>query len=162
MKIITTLDLYKEYEYKCQDHYGKTIPVPYIKKQDLICDHKYSLDYPTWRLIIDTYVKYVKEYLYQGLAFKLPHRMGNLQIIKTKKGYIDYTKDVLSKNGKLNITPNTHTDGYRGKIHWDRYNNNCSLKYKWLFKVKLTYSFRKEFAKRIFSNLNLINNFITK
>jgi hypothetical protein len=161
MKIITLKDMFSDYPYKCQ-HVTKTIPVPYIKAKDVICDHQYSVTYKEWILILSTYVKYVRQYLFQGNTYKLPHRMGDILIIKTKAGFTNFNTPLKNTDGTWNISKNTHTNGYKAKIYWDRFNSRCTLSYKWLFKLRTTHTFRKELAKYIFSNFNNINKFTTR
>lgn len=159
-KFITLTDMYLHYPYKCQEIYGKVVPVPYVPKQQINCSHKYSVDYKTYRLILKVYFKYVTEYLFQGTRFQMPSRLGHLLIKRYKyKGFLQYDRNTIQENGKfkLNRIKNHHTDGFIAKTTWFRYRSPLKYPGWWMFRP--VPFFRKKLAKYIKSDFNNINKF---
>ncbi len=126
MANITTLkDFYLRYPYKKNpDSYipglSKTIPVPYIKAED-ITDHNYSVDYHTYKKIMMAFFEFLFQYLLWGGRYKMPGRIGDLIIQKYKRS--------VKKNinwGKYKATGNHYneknipTNRYSPTLKWKR------------------------------------------
>ena len=57
---------------------------------DIESDTAYDVDYTTYRSIVTDYFKHLQHKLIEeGKMIKLPYRMGNLQIIKSRPKYLD-------------------------------------------------------------------------
>lgn len=57
---------------------------------DIESDTTYDVDYTTYRAIVTDYFKHLQHKLIEeGKMIKLPYRMGNLQVIKSKPKHLD-------------------------------------------------------------------------
>lgn len=160
-KRITLRDIYLGYSYKFRDIESKTIPIPYFPK-DQITQHTHSLTYKEWKKIIQIYLKHLVLYLLTtGFKFKIPSRLGILQLKKYKsKSTPDWgkTREVY---GHTNVKPimfkNTHTQGYKPIIKWYREGQNAKFKFKWYWRFNFTKKVWKTISTEIFSKLNTMN-----
>lgn len=155
---ITLPDIYLKYPHKCQEIYGNTVPIPYVPKQEITCNHKYSIEYKLWKKVISCYFKHVITYLLQGDIFVIPTRLGRLQIKKYRysKGFLKF----IRKKGEKTIikrVKNIHTDNQVAEIRW--YKPNAYLQYKNYFKFRATHAFKKRLKEYIFKDFNNINKY---
>jgi len=149
-------DFFKDYPYPCRDLLSNTIPNnPYIPKDKLVCDHKYSLDKDQWRTIIIKYLDNLKEEILTGNPFKMPNRMGDLQAYKYKGGGIDWVKS--KKLGKRIKYNNFFTGGFKPLIKWNRI--PAKLYNKWYWVIKLVPGFSNKIGSMLLKNPSIINNY---
>jgi hypothetical protein len=159
-KFITLTNLFLRYPYKCQEIYGKVVPVPYVPKQEVNCSHNYSVDYKLYRKILKVYFKYVVQFLIQGNRFEIPSRLGHFLIKRYKyKGFIRYDRNTIQENGKFKMeyVKNDHTNGYIAKTTWFRYRSPLKYPGWWMFRPNPF--FRKQLADHIKSDFNNINKY---
>ena len=53
-------------------------------------DTVYDIDYTTYRAIVTDYFQYLRQRLIEeGKMIKLPYRMGNVQVIKSRPKHLD-------------------------------------------------------------------------
>lgn len=90
-------------------------------------DTIYDIPYSLYRKIVTDYFKYIRdEVLENSKEFKLPYRLGTICIVKRKpKHYdsrslrIDYQE--TKKQNKLIFLDNLHSNMYKYRIHWKKY-----------------------------------------
>lgn len=155
-KKITIKQLYQRYNYPCWDISlleKNIVPLPYIPKDKVICDHKYSLTYTEWKKIVITLFANMMLLLETGLKIKLPHRIGLLQLKKIRGTSID--KIHLAKTGEIKKVRHVHTNGYKPILKWSRFNQDANFANKSLWKInflkprwrKLIRDIEKDFSK---------------
>lgn len=157
-KSITPCDFFKFYPYKKQiPHPAGTVPFPYVKKQDIVDNHKYSLDWFQWIEIINLYILLLKEDLQEGREIKFDGRLGLFQIKKIKcKRFLDRIKS--KESGKRIFRGKTEFDNYFFKLVWMR--KNAKLFHnKWLWSVKLHSQIALEFYKKADEDYTFIYKF---
>jgi hypothetical protein len=147
----TIADIYLMYPYRCWDVTGKTIPVPYVPKDEIVCDHKYSLTYKEFKKIVMTYLKYLKKYLLTGVEYKMPQQMGYLQFVKFKSPAVDYGH-FHRNNKEIRFYLNKHSQGYRPKLIWKRGGNDARLKHRWSWRMRPCRGFKTLIHKSIISD----------
>ena len=149
-------DIYLLYPHKCQDIYiGNTIPVPYVKKSEIDCDNKYSLKYPEWRSIVESYLDMLGDFLLAGEFYPLPYRMGSLTIRKVK--YVKKSFRTTSDNGRERVYyRNPHTQGYMPFLRWDRNMVGSKLRNRRLFKIRPLKTYKHKMNKYINEDFNRI------
>jgi hypothetical protein len=160
---VTLRELYLGYSLKTRDIESKTIPVPYFPKSE-ITTHKHSLTYKEWKRIILIYFKHLVFYLMEtGFSYKIPSRLGLLQIRKYKSKKIPDWGKTKEVYGTTKVKPiyykNTHTSGYRPIIKWYRSGQEAKFKYKWYWRFNFTPKSWSTVSKAIFSKLTLINKY---
>ena len=156
MKRKTIRDLFKFYKYPCQVIEGDCIPNPYIKKENVICDHPASLTFYQWQEYVLIYIKYFKLYLLSGLDIKLPYRLGYFQLLKVKGGGANYNTD------NLTFYKNSHTGGYRPFFKWDRHLAVIPEKYVWACRpTRGPRGYWGKISKKIFDDPSIIYNYKT-
>lgn len=89
-------------------------------------DTVYDIDYVTYRAIITDYFLHLQNKLIEeGKMIKLPYRMGNVQIIKSKPKHLDKRSlridyQATKQTGKLIFLLNEHSDMYKYRYHWEK------------------------------------------
>lgn len=159
-KARTIKDFYMQYPYKINIKVGKnTIPDPYVKKEDIVYN-EYSLDFHKWRAIVERYFELMRECLETGDKFKIPHRVGYLQIQKYKfQKHVDRLRSTKEK--KIYIYRNG-LDNYVLRIIWLRNNKEASMKYKWHWKLKANAKFMRGVYIQCEKDYGKINKFNDK
>lgn len=133
MKRKTLKDIYLDYPYKCRHMDTSTVPLPYFPKEEIDCDHKYSMTYKEWKGALNCFFKHTLNALAQGYEFTMPYEMGRLQLRKVKGGGVDFTK---SEKGNIKRHRNLHLRGWRFLTKWLRDHNR--LQFKWTWRIRLT------------------------
>ena len=93
---------------------------------DIESDTTYDVDYTTYRAIVTDYFKYLQQKLIEeGKMIKLPYRMGNLQVIKSKPKHLDKRSlridyQATKQYDKLILLDNQHSDGYKMRAWWNK------------------------------------------
>lgn len=89
-------------------------------------DTVYDIDYTTYRNIVTDYFKHLQQKLIEeGKMIKLPYRMGNVQIIKSKPKHLDKRSlridyQATKQTGKLIFLLNEHSDMYKYRYWWNK------------------------------------------
>lgn len=89
-------------------------------------DTVYDIDYTTYRAIITDYFLHLQNKLIEeGKMIKLPYRMGNVQIIKSRPKYLDKRSlridyQATKQTGKLIFLLNEHSDMYKYRYWWNK------------------------------------------
>ena len=89
-------------------------------------DTVYDIDYTKYRNIITDYFQHLRQKLIEeGKMIKLPYRMGNVQIIKSKPKHLDKRSlridyQATKQTGKLIFLLNEHSDMYKYRYHWEK------------------------------------------
>lgn len=138
-KCYTIADFYKSY-------------LDYIER-----DTVYDIGYKKFRTILNDYFKYIaNEVIMNGKEFKLPCRMGTLQVIKHKpKNYnskslrIDFQSS--KQYGKKIYFLNEHSDGYKYRFHYCK--RNCLTANKSKYQFVATRANKRWLAQIIFKRL---------
>lgn len=146
---ISQIGIYMNYRYKTMsDDRINGVEKPYIP-QSQRSTHKYAINKVLWVQIIERYLQLIiNEIILKGKTFRMPSKLGVLQLVKFKGGGVDHVKTKrLHKQGKLtgsNVArySNIHTDGYGFKLKWYR-STHAHFKYKNLYKVVFTNTTRK-------------------
>ena len=93
---------------------------------DIESDTTYDVDYTTYRAIVTDYFKHLQQKLIEeGKMIKLPYRMGNLQVIKSKPKHLDKRSlridyQATKQYDKLILLDNQHSDGYKMRAWWNK------------------------------------------
>lgn len=89
-------------------------------------DTVYDIDYTTYRAIVTDYFKYLQQRLIEeGKLIKLPYRMGNVQIIKSRPKHLDKRSlridyQATKQYNKLILLTNEHSDGFKMRCWWNK------------------------------------------
>lgn len=151
------------YDYKCQSNAKRENKGGYVKNDDMVCDHHYSIDYSTYMKIMRTYVKYLKLYLLQGFKYKVPYGCGFIFFEKNKSANSGWWKFVRNKEtGKIERIrmKADHTRGYILKLKWNFH--IFKPPFARYFNIKPIRSFRSETAAHINEDPSRINNFLNE
>ena len=93
---------------------------------DIEPDTVYDIDYNTYRAIVTEYFKHLQTKLIEeGRMIKLPYRMGNLQIIKSRPKHLDKRSlridyQATKQYDKLILLDNAHSDGFKMRAWWNK------------------------------------------
>lgn len=89
-------------------------------------DTVYDIDYTKYRAIITDYFQHLRQKLIEeGKMIKLPYRMGNVQIIKSKPKHLDKRSlridyQATKQYNKLILLTNDHSDFYKYRYYWEK------------------------------------------
>ena len=93
---------------------------------DIEKDTVYDIDYKTYRNIVTDYFKHLQNtVIEEGRLIKLPYRLGNLQIIKSKPKHLDKRSlridyQATKEHNKLILLDNQHSDGFKMRAWWNK------------------------------------------
>lgn len=89
-------------------------------------DTVYDIDYTKYRAIVTDYFMYLRQKLIEeGKMIKLPYRMGNVQIIKSKPKHLDKRSlridyQATKEYNKLILLTNEHSDYFKYRYWWNK------------------------------------------
>ena len=89
-------------------------------------DTVYDIDYTKYRAIVTDYFQYLRQQLVEeGKMIKLPYRMGNVQIIKSKPKHLDKRSlridyQATKQYNKLILLTNEHSDYMKYRYWWNK------------------------------------------
>lgn len=89
-------------------------------------DTVYDIDYTKYRAIVTDYFQYLRQRLIEeGKMIKLPYRMGNVQIIKSRPKHLDKRSlridyQATKQYNKLILLTNDHSDGFKMRAWWNK------------------------------------------
>ena len=89
-------------------------------------DTVYDIDYKTYRSIVTDYFKHLQNKLIEeGKMIKLPYRLGNVQIIKSRPKHLDKRSlridyQATKQYNKLILLDNLHSDGFKMRCWWNK------------------------------------------
>lgn len=89
-------------------------------------DTVYDIDYTKYRAIITDYFQYLRQRLIEeGKMIKLPYRMGNVQIIKSRPKHLDKRSlridyQATKQYNKLILLTNEHSDGFKYRCWYNK------------------------------------------
>lgn len=89
-------------------------------------DTIYDINYTTYRAIVTDYFKYLQQRLIEeGKMIKLPYRMGNVQIIKSRPKHLDKRSlridyQATKQYNKLILLDNAHSDGFKYRCWFNK------------------------------------------
>ena len=93
---------------------------------DIEPDTVYDIDYTRYRAIVTDYFMYLRQKLIEeGKMIKLPYRMGNVQIIKSKPKHLDKRSlridyQATKEYNKLILLTNEHSDFFKYRFWWNK------------------------------------------
>lgn len=156
MSYITLKDFYLKYPYKCYDINSSTIPVPYVKKNELECGHEFTKTYQEYFEIADTIFSEIQNTLLEGSPYKLPKRMGTLQMFKYKtlRKVIFVTDETGKKIRKRIKSP--HTGDHYPVLKWLRSYKECVMWTRWHFTIKIMSLFSDRIREKITKTPSII------
>ncbi|QOR58368.1 topoisomerase [uncultured phage cr118_1] len=113
----------------------------------------YKVDYKLYRTIVSELFKDIRNKLIEeGEEIKLPSRLGEISIVKTKPKYwdgkhcsIDFQS--TKKLGKLVLYLNEHSDGFKYRLHW--YKKKALVPFKSKYQIVLTRENKRRLAQII-------------
>ena len=157
-KKITIKDFFSFYPYKKNiQTTGKTIPQPYIKKQDVIDDHKYSIDYTQWSAVVGDYIDIVTDTLLTGRDYELPNYLGRFQLRKYKtKRLINWQQSKLE--GKKVYY--RHNDSLHIILKWYREYTMARFRYRFHWKIRMSNQLGQKIKKQTVKNKNYVYNIL--
>ena len=100
-------------------------------------DTVYDIDYTKYRAIVTDYFKHLQHVLIEeGKMIKLPYRMGNVQIIKSRPKHLDKRSlridyQATKQYNKLILLDNNHSDGFKMRAWWNKIDMLVSNKSKY-------------------------------
>ena len=157
---ITLRDIYKHYPYPCWDVTKNTVPIPYIPKDQLVCDHKRTLTFKQYRKILKIYSRLVTKFLLNGIPVDLPYYLGQLRMYKykpTKNKRFDIHHFLTT--GEKKYYKSRHTQGYIPLFKWRRALKQSRLQNRWIFKCLPARKTWKQISDALFENGSTINKF---
>ena len=89
-------------------------------------DTVYDIDYTKYRSIVTDYFLHLRQKLIEeGRMIKLPYRMGNVQIIKSKPKHLDKRSlridyQATKQYDKLILLTNEHSDFFKYRFWWNK------------------------------------------
>lgn len=89
-------------------------------------DTVYDIDYTTYRNIVTDYFQHLRQKLIEeGKMIKLPYRMGNVQVIKSRPKHLDKRSlridyQATKQYNKLILLDNLHSDGFKMRCWWNK------------------------------------------
>ena len=89
-------------------------------------DTVYDINYTKYRAIVTDYFQYLRQRLIEeGKMIKLPYRMGNVQIIKSKPKHLDKRSlridyQATKQYNKLILLDNAHSDGFKYRCYYNK------------------------------------------
>lgn len=116
-------------------------------------DTIYDIPYTLYRKIIIEYFQFMRDELIErSKEVRLPYRLGTICIVKRKpKHYdsrslrIDYQE--TKKQNKLILLDNTHSDMYKYRLYWKKYDMLVSNKMK--YQLTMTRANKRNLAYNI-------------
>ena len=98
----------------------------------------YDIDFKTYRSIIFDYFKFIRDAIFDGNEFKLPCRLGTIQIVKHKPKQYDkqslrYDWKAMKELGKPVYYFNEHSGGYKFRYLWGKKDMLVTNKAKYMF-----------------------------
>lgn len=142
---VTLPELFKMYPYKDIDTsivQGRN----YIKKEDLVPNHKYSLTLKQWKEIITACCEVVVEEMIEGHKVTLPYSFGEMYILKYKtykpKWFHDYS----------------FTDDWKLGVKWKQ---SAKTVIGWATRFFWSQKSKKAIIKAVNKNKFLVNNYFT-
>lgn len=117
----------------------------------------YDIPYNTYRKVVTEYFQHLRqELLYSSKEVRLPYRLGSIQVVKHRpKHYdgrslrIDYQE--TKKQNKLIYLVNEHSDFYKYRLYWKKYDVIIPNKTK--YQLTLTRANKRELAQIIKNKL---------
>lgn len=91
-------------------------------------DTVYDIDYTKYRAIVTDYFKYLQQRLIEeGKMIKLPYRMGNVQVVKSRPKHLDKRSlridyQATKQENKLILLLNEHSDFFKYRYWWNKVN----------------------------------------
>ena len=89
-------------------------------------DTVYDISYSKYRAIVTDYFQYLRQRLIEeGKMIKLPYRMGNVQIIKSRPKHLDKRSlridyQATKQTGELVLLLNEHSDFFKYRYWWNK------------------------------------------
>lgn len=89
-------------------------------------DTVYDINYTKYRAIVTDYFQYLRQKLIEeGKMIKLPYRMGNVQIIKSRPKHLDKRSlridyQATKQENKLILLLNEHSDFFKYRYWWNK------------------------------------------
>lgn len=89
-------------------------------------DTVYDIDYNKYRAIVTDYFQHLRQKLIEeGKMIKLPYRMGNVQIIKSRPKHLDKRSlridyQATKQYNKLILLDNAHSDGFKYRCYYNK------------------------------------------
>ena len=160
-KWITGSDFYKQYPYPCWDINKSTIPIPYIPKDKLKCEHKRALTFKQYNQILKYYTLHLMSYLLEGMRIKLPYWLGCIQFKKARKqrnNNVDFGH--YQKTGEIKYHLNRHTLGYKPVFKWMRNNKEARLYNKYMWTIRFVDKMKKRLSRTYLDDGTKINKLI--
>lgn len=156
MAFITLKDFYLRYPHKCYNLQSTTIPVPYVKKDDLDCDDKHTKTYQEYTEVVSTILDEIQNVLLEGNPYKMPLKMGTLQMFKYKtyRKYLFVKKKDGTAERRRSKSP--HTGDHYPLLKWLRSNKDSYMWTKWHFSIKIMSNFSDKISKLLKTNPSAI------
>ena len=127
----------------------------YIKDKEI--ESPYHISKDIYLNIILDYIKYINyEIIYKASIFKMPYRLGTLQVVKLRSSNNRYKKysidfNLTNKYGKTIYHLNEHSDGYKYMFRWSKIKSVVKNKSKYRFVPTRTN--KRNLATNIKSNI---------
>lgn len=141
---------YKRKSYTIADFYTSY-------KQYIEQGTSYDVDLKTYKAIVTDYFKHIRDEIMQNCKeFKLPCRLGTLQIIKhqpkefTGKS-LRWDWKATRETGKPVYLLNEHSNFYKYRFHWSK--KDCLLANKSCYQFIASRDNKRNLAQLIFNNL---------
>lgn len=151
-------DLFQFFPYRKNPPLSNTIPVPYVKKED-VSDHQYALTYSLWKAILEDIILEIRDCLIDGETWNIGSHIGTIEVVRfTANNFIDYKKS--KEQSKVVRRSRTEHDNIMIKGLWSRKRNPLPNKSLWRFKLCRT--FKSDIYKRAETDFTLLYKFSEK
>ena len=126
-------------------------------KKSIDPNTQYDVDLKTYKAIVTDYFKYIRdEIMYNCKEFKLPYRLGTLQVIKHQPKEFSgkslrWDWKASKEIGKPVYLLNEHCGGWKYRFHWSK--KNCLLTNKGKYQFIASRENKRTLAQIIFNKL---------
>jgi nucleoid DNA-binding protein len=151
-------DFFMKYPYRKNPEYTGTIPVPYIKKEE-VSKHKWTITYDEYAEIIKDIFEEIAKKLQEGETWEIGSRLGHFTLKKAKvKTFFDR---VASNNaGKVVKKARNDYENYMIVSDWER--KFIPLRNKWLWRFSLVRGLYREIYEKTDKDFTHIHKFKDK
>lgn len=148
--------LYQFYPHKWMELNTKTVPVPYVKKEEL-SSHEYRLTYKQWKQVLAAYFKHLIRYMLKGYEYEIPHGMGKFSIRKDRRPI-----RVKKEDGGYGKKYNHATEGYSVFLMWQKRHKNVKFPFKTMYHVRMIHTIYSGIMRAITMDRSILYRLKTK
>jgi len=151
-------DLYFFYPHKINPPYTTTIPLPFVKK-DQLSDHKWAITFPVYVAVITDIIAAIIDRLQKGETWTIGNNLGSVVFTKKKcRVFVDRIKS--GEAGKQVKRFKNEYENYMILPQWNR--AKALMQNKWLWRFKIVPKVLREIYERTDEDYTYIYKFRDK